>query len=257
MARGARRPAVRDPARPTCVGGASKATSARCSSSRHRSPSATGAHSASIAKRRCAVSSAVQWVCWRRTTSCHCGRVARTSLRTGKPCAFLVTRPSQPGRQANVDGEATSSPLKLRTTSGDAGRGRRAEMLATQFFRNRGHDVHDCSHMNHQYDLVVSGYGRVQVKCVSPRLHNAKRGKSMDLQCFMGCSTKGHYANDAFDWLCMVWLTSKSGWVVLQDQSQCTSTTDSRRMKACVRVGMKRFKNLMQPIEAQAVTLFE
>ena len=160
-------------------------------------------------------------------------------------------------RQANVQGEATSSPLKLRGVGGDGGRGRKAELLAAEYFRNRGHEVEDCSHLNHQYDLIVSGYGRVQVKCVSPRNHKGKRGATLDLQCFMGSSTRGHYASDAFDWLCMVWLTSKSGWIVLRDQSQCVHEVDKRRMKAAVRIGMTRFRNLMQPVEAQSLTLFE
>lgn len=79
----------------------------------------------------------------------------------------------------------------------------------------------------------------------------------MDLQCFMGSTSTGHYASDAFDWLCMVWLTNKSAWIVLRSQSQCTAESDSRRMKSCVNIGMTKFKNLMQPVESQAVTLFE
>jgi len=152
-----------------------------------------------------------------------------------------------------VKGKATSLQVKLRGESGSAARGRKAELLAAEFFRNRGHQVEDCSHMNHQYDLVVSGYGKVQVKCVS----QTKRRGNLELQCFMGSTAKCHYASDAFDWLCMVWITSKSAWIVLRSQSQCMAALDSRRMKSSMHMGVTKFRNLMQPVEMQVVTLFQ
>ena len=73
----------------------------------------------------------------------------------------------------------------------------------------------------------------------------------------MGSSTTGYYRSDAFDWLCMVWLTSKSAWIVLRSQSQCIHETDQRRMKSTFRMGLTKFRNLMQSVDAQAITLFE
>jgi hypothetical protein len=126
--------------------------------------------------------------------------------------------------------------MRVRGTSGSTtlARGREAEEWATEFFRRRGHFVFDVSHLNVMHDLVVDGFGRVQVK----RAHLVnkhrkvvvrKRKPHRDAQpsnwsyraSLSQGNTHARYPANAWDWLCIVIVLPSGPRFVMRRAADC------------------------------------
>lgn len=174
----------------------------------------------------------------------------------------MPERPQGKRQRARASDPTRSLLPKIRlrgspaNASEDVLRGKRAEAAAEQYFLNRGHTVVNCAANGLQHDLLVSEYGRVQVKSVCIK-NKGRKHKGLVMSVFLGSSVVGYYSAEAFDWLCMVWLINSNSWVVLRPASELASTSDPRRMVSTVAIGVTKFRNIMQPVAPQQVGLFQ
>jgi hypothetical protein len=135
-------------------------------------------------------------------------------------------------------------------------RGNIAETAVCEYFKNRGHEVKNVAGSQFQYDLEVSGIGRVQVKSVHIQKKKARTSKRCKtFSTFLGSSTAGWYAADAFDVLALVWTPNDTHYVVLVSAKELVSQRDMRRMVSTIHIGMARFRNMMEPVVKSELTL--
>jgi hypothetical protein len=122
-------------------------------------------------------------------------------------------------------------------STGNLERGRTAELVAAEWFRNRGHRVTDVSHLLLQHDLEVEGVGRVQVKTAS--LQHKNNGSVYVVG--LGGSNGRRYARDAFDALLMVWFGKVQPRCVLVKADRLAAQ-DSDCMKQKLQIGKSAFE---------------
>lgn len=126
--------------------------------------------------------------------------------------------------------------MRVRSASGSTAlvRGREAEEWSVEFFRRRGHGVVDVSHQNVMHDLVVDGFGRVQVKRAHlvnkhRKVITRKRKPHRDAQpsnwsyraSLSQGNTRARYPADAWDWLCIVIVLASGPRFILRKASDC------------------------------------